>query len=170
MMDFLALAGSRYSVRSFADTPVPEELLEKVLKAGRLAPTAMNRQPQRIYVIRSREAMEKLQQVKTCYNAPLVLVVCGDTSVACDRPVVGRNLAEMDASIVATHMMLEATACGLGSVWICAFDTERLARAFDLPDTTVPYMLLALGYPTEDCQPSPRHTQRFPLEDTVTVL
>ena len=44
MMDFLALAGSRYSVRSFADTPVPEELLEKVLKAGRLAPTAMNRQ------------------------------------------------------------------------------------------------------------------------------
>lgn len=116
MMDFLALAESRYSVRSFADTPVPEELLEKVLKAGRLAPTAMNRQPQRIYVIRSREAMEKLQQVKTCYNAPLVLVVCGDTSVACDRPVVGRNLAEMDASIVATHMMLEATACGLGSV------------------------------------------------------
>jgi nitroreductase len=170
MTDFLALAKSRYSVRSFANTPVPEELLEKVLEAGQLAPTAMNRQPQRVYVLRSGEALEKLQQVKPCYNAPLVLLVCGDTSVACDRPVVGRNLAEMDASIVATHMMLEAADCGLGSVWICAFDTERLAQTFDLPAATVPYMLLALGYPAEDCQPNPRHTQRLPLEDTVTVL
>ena len=170
MMDFLALAGSRYSVRSFADTPVPEELLEKVLEAGRLAPTAMNRQPQRIYVIRSREAMEKLQQVKPCYNAPLVLVVCGDTSVACDRPVVGRNLAEMDASIVATHMMLSAANEGVDSCWLNYFDPAVAAAALGLPENEEVVLLLDLGYAAEGALPSPSHDSRKSLSETVTYL
>ena len=169
-MEFSELAASRYSVRSFSDKPVPEELLNQVLEAGRLAPTAMNIQPQRIFVIRSQEAMDKLFSVRTCYGAPVVLMVCGDTDIACNRPKVDHCLAEMDASIVATHMMLQAAELGLGTCWMCAFDPKALSAAFDLPANIVPYLLLPIGYAADDCKPNPRHTQREPLDVTVRYL
>lgn len=169
-MDFTALAASRYSVRSFSDKPVPADLLKKVLEAGRLAPTAMNRQSQRVYVIQSPEAMEKLFSVRTCYGAPVVLLICGDTDEACNRPKVDHCLAEMDASIVASHMMLEAAELGLGTCWMCAFEPAKVAEAFDLPAHITPYLLMPVGYASDDCQPSPRHTDRKALEETVFFL
>ena len=169
-MDFLELCRDRYSVRSFDDRAIPADLLEQVLQAGRLAPTAKNQQSQRIYVLESQEALERLRAIHRCYDAPVVMIVCGDTEAACCPPLVSHNLAEMDASIVATHMMLAATAVGLGSVWICAFDNDAVAQAFGLSDTVKPYLLLPIGYPSADCQPNPRHTQREPLEKTVTRI
>lgn len=169
-MDFLRLCAERYSVRSFSDEPLDDVALDAILEAGRLAPTAKNLQSQRIYVIKSPRAMEKLTSVKPCYGAPVVLLVCGDTDVACNRPIVDHSMAEMDASIVATHMMLAATSVGVGSCWICAFDVEEVANAFDLPVNETPYLLLALGYPSETAAPSPRHTLREPLDKTVTIL
>ena len=169
-MDFLTLCADRYSVRSFSDKKVPEELLFKILEAGRLAPTAKNQQPQRIYVISSDEALEKLHKHARCYDAPTVLLVCGDTNAACDRPTVSHNLSEMDSSIVATHMMLAAASLGLGSVWMCAFDNEAVAKEFNLPDHIKPYMLLPIGYASDDCVPNPRHTQRLALEETVSFI
>ncbi len=169
-MDFLQLCADRYSVRSFASTPVPADTLAAILEAGRLAPTAKNQQPQRIYVIQSPEAMATLTHVRTCYNAPVVLLVCADVSAACDRPTVDHNLGEMDASIVATHMMLAAAAAGVGSCWMCAFDPRAIAEAFHLPAHIQPCLLLPLGYPDEKGIPSPRHTERYPLEHSVTVL
>ena len=169
-MDFLELCAKRYSVRSYSDRTVPAELLEKVLEAGRLAPTAKNQQSQRIYLLESGEALEKLRAIHRCYDAPTVMIVCGDTEAACCPPLVSHNLAEMDASIVATHMMLSAADLGLGSVWICAFDNDAVAKAFDLPDHIQPYLLLPIGYPSDDCVPNPRHTLREPLEKTVTRL
>ena len=170
-MELLKLMEERYSVRSFADRTVEPEKVHAILRAGQLAPTACNNQPQKILVLQSRESLDRWAKCTCChFHEQLVLLVCYDKNQSWKRDYDGQDSGFVDAAIVTTHMMLEATACGLGSVWICAFDTERLAQAFDLPDTTVPYMLLALGYPTEDCQPSPRHTQRYPLEDTVTVL
>lgn len=169
-MDFLQLCADRYSARSYSDRQVPEDILMKILEAGRLAPTAKNMQSQRIFVIRSKAAVEKLHKHCKCYDAPTVLLVCGDTDVACDRPIVSHNMAEMDASIVATHMMLAAQSLGVGSVWMCAFDNDAVAKEFDLPDSVKPFMLLPLGYPSDDCQPSPRHTQRYAIEETVKFL
>ncbi len=169
-MDFLKLCADRYSLRSFADTPVPDEVLNQILEAGRLAPTAMNLQPQRIFVIRSAEALEKMRTVKKCYGANTVLMICGDTEAACNRPKVDHCMAEMDCTIVTTQMMLAAQSLGVGSCWICAFDVPAMAKAFDLPDNLTPYILLALGYPAEDAAPGPRHFERYPLEHTVTEL
>ena len=169
-MEFLELCKERYSVRSFSDRTVPSELLNQILEAGRVAPTAKNQQPQRIYLLESEEALAKLRAVHRCYDAPTVMIVCGDTEAACCPPLVSHNLAEMDASIVATHMMLAATAVGLGSVWICAFDNDAVAKAFDLPAHIKPYLLLPIGYPSDTCEPNPRHTMREPLEKTVTRL
>ena len=169
-MDFLKLCADRYSVRSFADTPIPDEVLNQILEAGRLAPTAMNFQPQRVFVIRSAEALEKMRTVKKCYGANTVLMVCGDTEVACNRPKVDHCMAEMDCTIATTQMMLAAKSLGVGSCWICAFDVPAMHAVFDLPDNLTPYVLLALGYPSDTAEPAPRHFERYPLEHTVTYL
>lgn len=169
-MNFLNLCADRYSVRSFSDTPIPDEVLNQILEAGRLAPTAMNLQPQRIFAIRSEEALAKMHTVKKCYGASTVLMVCGDTEVACNRPIVDHSMAEMDCTIATTQMMLAAQSLGVGSCWICAFDVPAMAKAFDLPENLTPYILLALGYPSEDCEPGPRHFERYPMEHTVTYL
>ena len=105
-----------------------------------------------------------------CYGAPLVLLICGDEEIACNRPVTHHSMAEMDASIVATHMMLAAKAQGVDSTWICAFDHDKASELFDLPAHVKPHLLLALGYPAPDGAPSPRHTDRKPLDETVTYL
>ena len=169
-MDFLELCAERYSCRSFADTPLSDEVLQQILEAGRLAPTAMNLQPQRIFVIRSEEALTKMRTVKKCYGANTVLMICGDTEVACNKPIVDHSMAEMDCTIATTQMMLAARSLGVGSCWICAFDVPAMAKVFDLPANLTPYVLLALGYPSEDAQPSPRHFERLPLSETVKFL
>ena len=169
-MDFMTLCAERYSLRSYADTPVPAEALAEILRAGQLAPTAKNNQSQKIFVLQSPEAKTKQLELHACYGAPLVLLICGDEEIACNRPVTHHSMAEMDASIVATHMMLAAKAQGVDSTWICAFDHDKASELFDLPAHVKPHLLLALGYPAPDGAPSPRHTDRKPLDETVIYL
>ncbi|HOW37679.1 MAG TPA: nitroreductase family protein [Candidatus Izemoplasmatales bacterium] len=167
-MEYLSLIQSRFSVRNFSGRTVREDDLREILSAGRLAPTAKNFQPQRIYVLKSPEALSKVRSItKSAYNAPIVLMVCSEDASAWVNPITGRNSGQMDASIVTTHMMLRATDLGLGSVWVCWVDTEALKRAFMLPEGIEPYCLLPLGYPADDCTPNPRHYERKPLEETV---
>ena len=107
---------------------------------------------------------------KKCYGANTVLMVCGDTEVACNRPKVDHCMAEMDCAIATTQMMLAAKSLGVGSCWICAFDVPAMHAVFDLPDNLTPYILLALGYPSDTAEPAPRHFERYPLEHTVKYL
>ena len=75
-MDFLELAADRYSVRSFSDRPVEQEKIDKILKAAQLAPTAVNFQPQMIYILKSEEAMTKINRLCRCiYGAPMVFLI-----------------------------------------------------------------------------------------------
>ena len=169
-MDFEKLVAARYSARKFADKAVEKEKLMKILEVGRLAPTAKNLQSQRIIAITSPEGLERVYRAYHCFSAPVVLVVCGDKDAACDAPTTERNMAETDAAIVATHMMLETYELGLGCTYVCAFKTDILKRELDLPENITPYSLLPIGYPAEDCVPSERHSQRFPLEHTVKFM
>ena len=175
-MDFMDLAKSRYSCRHYADKPVEDEKLQQVLEAGRLAPTAKNNQPQRIYVVQSKEALERLNEATPMLrDAPIGLVVGyskGEASViAMDSFYDGQYCAgTQDASIVATSMMYEAAELGLGSLWIRGYDTGKVRDALDLPDSFEMVMILALGYPGERGVPSPMHASRKPLDDTVMYL
>ena len=167
-MDFLSMAKARYSVRKYKDTPVEAEKLQKILEAGRIAPTATNAQPQKVLVLQSKEALEKAKDAARFYDAPVLLVVCADKETAWKRKYDGMNSYQIDASIVTDHMMLQATELGLGTLWICWFKEEVLREAFDLPENIVPVNLLAVGY--ADCEPaSPeRHAElRKPLDETV---
>lgn len=170
-MEFNQLVHDRYSVRKYADRPVEEDRLQAVLAAGASAPTAKNQQPQRIYVLESPEALAKIRAITRCaFNAPAVLLICGDRQAAWTNPFNDRNSAEMDCSIVTTQMMLQAAALGLGTCWVCWFDTEEVRRAFAIPEEQEVFALLPLGYPAEDSHPSGSHASRKPLEETVVRL
>lgn len=114
-MTFLELAKARYSVRSFQNMPIEENKLELILEAGRIAPTACNNQPQKIYVARSAESRKKLASVCQCtFDAPVILVVCYDRNRDWkNRLMPGYESGETDAAIVCTHMMLQAAELGI---------------------------------------------------------
>lgn len=167
--DFLELAADRYSVRHFTDTPVEQEKIDKIIQAGRLAPTAVNSQPQIIYVASSKEAMEKLNKVSPCmYGAPQCIVACYT-----DENVVSRgngNYGDIDVTIVLTHMMLEAANLGIGTCLVGYFNPEELVSELELPSGVHPVLLMPFGYAAEDAVPSPQHTKYRPIEETVKSL
>ena len=169
--DFLELAKSRYSVRRFSDKPIEGEKLELILRAGQAAPTACNYQPHRVYVLKSPEALEKLQKCKTSrFGETLALLVCCDTGECWKRDYDGKPSGDIDAAIVATHMMLEAWELGIGSTWVMHFMPEAVRAEFCLPENEEPAALLVMGYPAEDAHPSRLHAQNKPLEETVKFL
>lgn len=164
-MDFMTLAKARYSVRKFKSDPVGEDVLAQILEAGRVAPTAVNNQPQRLLVIQSEEGLEKLEKVTPCrFGCPLAILVCYEEAAAWHRPVDGKCSGDIDAAIVTTHLMLAARELGVGSTWVMKFDPEAARREYAIPEGWYPTALLVMGYPADDAAPSPRHETYAPAE------
>ena len=171
MTDFLTLAQERYSVRQFDPRPVAQQDIDRILRAGQLAPTACNNQPQHIFVIQSPEALAKMRLCTKChFNAPLGMLVCWDTLLSWKRKYDVQDSGWVDASIVTTHMMLAAHEAGVGSTWVMYFDPEAMRAQFDLPENLIPAALLVMGYPARDAQVNPLHYQTKELNDMVTIL
>lgn len=169
-MSFAHLAADlRFSCRSFQKKPIEKADLDKILEAGRIAPTAGNRQPQRILVINSPEGMEKLAQcTRYVWGAPAALIVCYDSSNVWVRSFDGKNGGDVDASIVTTHMMLQAAELGVGTCWVGHFDPVHIKELFNIPENFVPVAVLDMGYPDENGTPHPNgHGKRKALEETV---
>lgn len=171
-MSFMELAKERFSVKAFADKPVEKEKLDKILEAGNVAPTAANKQPQRIYVIQSEEGLKKINELCSCiYGAKTVLIVAYDSAEEWKNPLQeGIHSGDQDASIVATHLMLEAWEQGIGSCWVNYFSNDEVAKAFGLPETEKIVMLLPLGYAPADAKPLPTHDACKPIDETVKYL
>lgn len=167
-MDFLQLAKMRYSVRGYLPDMVEKEKLDRILEAGRIAPTGANRQPHRLIVVQEPEGLEKLKKAANVFGAPLAIIVCADHKVSWKRHYDGKDIADIDAAIVTDHMMLEATELGLGTVWICHFNPAVLKKEFRIPENIEPLNILAVGYAAGAAQPADRHkVSRLPLEDFV---
>ncbi len=165
-MKFEDVIRKRESVRKFSDKKVEDEKLNKILEAGRIAPTAKNSQPFKIYVIESEDGLKKIDTASPCrYGASTVLIICGDREKGYKKDEYPMYV--MDASIVTTHMMLEATNLGVDNIWIEMFDTKILKKAFDIPDNLIPVCMLPLGYKEESCPPSPMHNTRKSLDELV---
>ena len=152
--------------------PAPEKLAQ-ILEAGRVAPTAANKQPQRVYVLKSEAALAKLRGVtRMTYGAPVVLLVCYDKNESWKSTpeTFGEDYdgGEMDACIVGTQMMNMATELGLGTLWARGFNATRIHDTFDLPENIVVSFLLDVGYPSEKSEN--RHVPRKALSETVTEL
>ncbi len=170
-MEFTQLVKERYSCKKYSDRPVEQEKLDAILEAGRWAPTAKNLQEQHIYVLRSPEALAKMDAATPCrYGAGTVLAVAYDKHNVFTYPGGKRDSGMEDAAIVATHMILAAASVGVDSCWINFFDPEKLAEALELPANEEILMLMDLGYKAEGAGPLPNHSSRKPLEETVSYL
>ena len=166
--DFLQLAENRYSVRKFSGEPVKKEDLDKIIRAGQLAPTACNRQPQKILVINDENSLAKLRKCTAChFNAPAAMLICYDKNECWKREFDGKSSGDIDASIVTTHIMLEAAAIGVGTTWVMYFIPEAVRTEFEIPENLEPTALLVMGYPSDDAKPYTGHSEIRPLEETV---
>ena len=167
---FLQLAKEWFSVRYYAKTPVEQEKIDAILEAARIAPTAKNLQPFHIYVLKSAEAISKINKLSRCaYEAPVVFIVCYDKSKAWVSPFdASDNSGVMDASIVGTHMMLEASEQGLGSCWVKFFNPKEVTAAFDIPGNLTPSFLLDVGYALKGAAPSKMHFAKREVSDFTT--
>ena len=167
-MDFAQLAKERYSVRKFQEKKIEKELLDQVILAGRVSPTACNNQPQKVYVLESVEALEKLKKVTPChFDAPVALMICYDKNISWKRSFDGADSGWVDASIVTTQMMLQAHDLGLGTTWVMYFDPALAIREYRLPENIVPVAILPIGYPAQDAQPAPMHSQFREEAETI---
>ena len=170
-MEFKEVIRNRFSCRKYSAREIEREKLDAVLEAGRLAPTAKNLQEQHIYVVQSAEALAKIDKVTSCrYGAPTVLVVAFDKNNVFTYPGGKRDSGVEDATIVATHMILAAADEGLGSCWINYFEPEKMAAELGLPENEEVLMMLDLGYAADGVKPTPGHSARKPLSDTVSWL
>lgn len=167
-MDFLELSKSRYSVLHYQKRCVPDELIRKILEAGISAPTACNFQPQKIKIIITDDDREKLNRVvPSKYYVPAAFLVCYDKTMCWTRKFDGKLSGEIDASIVATHMMMEATALGLGSIWVMYWNPETMKEEFKIPERLEPVALLIVGFADDTIKPHKEHFIRKAMEDIV---
>lgn len=166
-MDFKKVTESRYSVRSFSNTPVEKQKINAILEAFRSAPTAMNMQPVRVYAVTDSAVVKKLEEATPCmYGAPMTFVICHDKDTCCVMSS-GKSLGEMDASIAASFIMLAAVNEGLGTCWVCRFDEDKTRKILNIPDNIVPDCYMVVGYPTENAAPSERHFKRLEISESV---
>lgn len=180
-MDFDELIRKRYSCRDFSDRPVEENALRAVLEAARLAPTAANRQPFRLIVIRDPEVLDLLPEVYArhwFYSAPVVICACGLHREAWARKedrhegnlsVVSehhhRHYTDVDVALAMDHLTLQASALGLATCLVADFNAEAARRILHLPHGVEPVLFAPLGYPAQPDAVPPK--KRRPLEELV---
>jgi nitroreductase len=164
-MDFYKVVEQRRSIRAYRKDAVEEEKLERVLNAARLAPSAANRQPAHFYVIRGEALRAKMLEAygqQWFVDAPVIICACARSSEAWVRGD-GKSYADVDVTIAMDHLILAATAEGLGTCWIGAFRPDKLRAVLNLPKDLEPVALTPLGYPAA----APKPTQRKSLDEIV---
>ena len=167
-MDFLELAKKRYSVRHFTDEKLPEDVIGRIVEAGLVAPTACNKQPQKIIVVNTDEGLTKLKKCSEChYNCKTAIIVCYDEKLCWQRSYDNKSSGDIDASIVTTHMMLQACEEGVGSTWVMYFIPDAIKAEFELEKGVEPVAILVLGYPDEESKPSNQHIDKKRPEEIV---
>ena len=155
---------NRRSVRAYMDKPVPEEVLNRILEAARLAPSANNRQARKFVVVTQKSLKEKLAQAANqnfLAQAPVIIAAVGtnpDKIMSCGIPA-----DPVDVAIAVDHMTLAAVEEGLGTCWIGAFSQEKVCEILGIPKPYKVIELMTLGYPAD----TPRPKSREPLEALV---
>jgi len=144
-MDVYEAVQKRKSVRAYESTPIPKEVMERVMEAARVSPSASNRQPWHFIIVtdpEKRRALSKGLYAKFVHEAPTVIVACGDEKAS-------PNWYAVDTAIAIQSMVLVATGEGLGTCWIGSFDEADVRKLLDIPDHLHIIALLPIGYPKD---------------------
>ncbi len=159
-MDVLEAILTRRSIRKFQNQPVPEELVEKLLRAAMSAPSARNSQPWQFVVIADRQILRKVPIInpyaEMAENAPLAILICADLRM--DRsPWYG----PVDCAAAAENLLLAAHGLGLGAVWPGIWPRKERMDGFHsllkLPEPVIAHSLIVVGYPDEQLPPEDRY-------------
>jgi nitroreductase len=166
-MSIIDIISARRSVRSYTAELPSDELLYKVLEAGRLAPSACNYQPWKFIVIKDRENKLRLSKAynrEWFYHAPVILCVCCNREESWRRKD-GKDFGDIDIAIAVDHITLAAQEAGLGTCWIANFDTAAARELLKLPAFIDPVVFTPLGYPQKSDQAVPKIRKK--LEDIM---
>lgn len=168
----LSNIATRASVRQFTNQPIDKSTLERIVRAGMAAPSAVNKQPWAFVVITERSVLDSLQNVHPYANlktATAAIVVCGDTEKALQG--YAREYWIQDCSAATQNILLAAHALGLGAVWCGVHpDPKRVSevsRVLRLPESIIPLNIITMGYPASQPQPKDKwkpeniHYQRW---------
>lgn len=159
-MKFNELATQRVSIRSYTKQPVSKKMLDEILEAGCLAPTACNLQPFRFVVVKETENLAALAEgypAEWFAEAPVVIAICTTPNKAWSRKKHDdKNYADVDGAIAADYMTLAAADLGLGTCWVAAFNPKIVRKVLGLPRSAEPLVLLTLGHPNEKGRPKTR--------------
>ena len=160
-MDFYEIIRTRRSVRTFRKDPIPEEVLNRVLEAARVAPSGGNRQPWKFILVKDDTLRQKM--ISVCNNqrfvadAPLIVVACGQKLPINRGGYMGEMSMLLDVAIALTHLILAARAEGLGTCWIGAFKNDEIKELLGVPDEYEVVAATPLGYPYEDVFTEPKN-------------
>ena len=147
-MDFFDVIDKRYSVRGFTDEEVSKEDLDKILDVAAKAPTAVNFQPFKVYVIdtnKNRGALKKVYPSEWFLQAPIVLCVAVSKEDAWPRRYDNKNFADIDGTIVMDNIILAATSLGLGTCYVGAFNPDAAEELIN-SDKYAPLLFTPLGH------------------------
>ncbi len=160
--DAFTVIHSRKSVRSFTGQAVSKSDLNKILRAGMAAPTAVNRQPWSFIVITERKALNRLAG-KLIYagmleKAGAAIVVCALPEKAYGQ---SKELAVIDSSLAGENILLAVEALGLGATWTAAYPYEdrmnTVREALGIPENIIPLTVIPIGYPTGRDKPKNKY-------------
>lgn len=166
----LSIARSRCAVRNFTSQPVGDEVLHYILEVARLAPSAVNYQPWKFYVVREPQLLSRLHEVyhrEWFRTAPCCIVVCGNHNESWHRGSDGKDHCDIDVAIATEHLALAAAEQGLATCWVCNFNVEACVQLLQLPQGVEPMVLLPIGYPAPD---SAHEKNRKSFDDVVEWL
>ena len=162
-MDFLKLASDRFSCRKFDDKLVEQDKIDKIIASALLAPTAVNLQPFKIF---QTDDIEKLKKATPfTFEAKTFLIIGADANRAYVRKFDNKNFAQIDATIVSTHIMLEIQDLGLGTTWVGHFDEKILKQEFPQLQNYEIVAIFPIGYIASDVQISNFHNKSKSKED-----
>lgn len=154
-MDLMEAIHTRRSIRSYRDEPVPEKMIEEILKAAMMAPSAGNEQPWQFIIINKSELLQEIPNIhphsKMVLDAPVAILVSGDMTFAKHG-----EFWVQDCSAAVQNLLLAAHGYGLGAVWLGIYPREQLVESFrnllDLPENIVPFALIPIGHPAQPSQ------------------
>ena len=152
-MDNKEMILTRKSVRNFSDKEIEEEKIELLLKAAMAAPSAMNKQPWKFVVVKSKEKMDAVRGAMPFgkYNSTLIIIPCIDDLAAIPLK---KELATCDLAAATENILLMAHSLGLGAVWCAIYPNKsqikNMRKVLSLSLTTSPFSCIHIGYPVED--------------------
>ena len=172
-MEFIDVIKERYTCRSYDGRPVEEEKIKHILEVANHAPSALNHQSLRVYIIKSENGLKTINELCSCIrgSTTVFLYTYNKEETFVNPKNAEINSGVQDVSVFAVHVMLAATEIGVNTSWINFFDPEEIKKAFRLPANETPVLLMPMGYADEEGGPNPvMHNKRKQINNLIQYL